>query len=607
MRHYPTDLLLAVEHVERVLSRGELPALHAALTAAGVTEPLRRFDSHQLFEGLDRLLAGVSQYPWQPLTDSNEVLETRPVGSVVLDDASAEATLRALLLAWALGNRVIVRSARPTLWSAVMAALRQAGVPLPEGEVVPPDAQVSGTPVRAPGLPLDGLLSLDCQAPWVYGLLERDHRSGISLARARSEDAAEYEDRLAAKLRYLLARARRTPHYAELPEAAGTTGLPRLPVLDKPTLEAHSLPASRDLCSGDTPTGEVLRSGATSGSPRYIVYARADWDNMVREAVPVFYELGVEPGDRIVNTLFGGGMYGGLTTTFSELSRMPVECYSTGQFVTVDDLIMLVDSFRANVVLGMPALILPLLREAKQRRPGLRLEKVIYGGTPMTETDKDWLRGELGAQVVSSILAANDGAQLGHQCAALGGTLHHVNDDYNLIEVVDEQGAPVAAGEVGELLVTCLQKFEGPLVRYRIGDMGRIFEHACACGVTGKVLEYLGRSDGLIRFKGETVLYGDLFEVLAELGVSQLQVEVATEGSKEILTIRTESPRSPDAARVRELLIAKFPVLGDYQDFDAALDLYELRVECATEGELPRNAVSGKVKTVIDRRLGVAG
>ncbi|MCS0600539.1 phenylacetate--CoA ligase family protein [Streptomyces sp. LP11] len=607
MRHYPTDLLLAVEHVERTVARGELGSLEAELSRAGITAPLRRFDSEQLYEGLERLLEGVSQYPWQPLTDSNDVLETGPVGTVVLDDESAEATLRGLLLAWALGNQVTVRSARPALWAAVMDGLRQAGVPLPAGRVVEPEADVPGVPVRVPALALDALLSLDCTAPWVHRLLRRRHRPGLSLARARSEDTEGYEGRMAARIRYLLARARRTPHYAALPDVTHPVGITALPVLDKAILEAHSLPTSRAMCSDSMATGEVLRSGATSGSPRFIPYARGDWDNMVREAVPVWYDLGVQPGDRIINTLFGGSMYGGLTTSFSEFSRMPVECYTTGQFVTVDDLLMLSESFGANVILGMPALILPLLRDAKRRDPAFRIDKVVYGGTPMTETDKDWLHRELGVRVVSSVLAANDGAQLGHQCARLGGTLHHVNDDYNLIEVVDEDGRPLPDGTVGELLVTCLQKFEGPLVRYRIGDMGRILHHACPCGVHGKVLEYLGRSDGLIRFKGETVLYSDVLDVLAAFQVSQLQIEVHTEGSKEILTVRTEAPQLSRTERVRELLMATFPVLGDYQDFDAGIDLYELRVECFAEGELPRNAVSGKVKPVIDGRLGVAG
>ncbi|MCM2578516.1 phenylacetate--CoA ligase family protein [Streptomyces meridianus] len=603
MRTYPTDLLLAVEHVRSRFEAGELGGLRDLLDRAGMHDPLVRFDDEELFTGLDRLLGGVSQYPWQPLPDTNDVLEFGPVGDIVLDDRHAEATLRGLLLGWALGNRTTIRSDRPELWTAVMDALREAGAPLPEGRVEKPGAEAAGTVVEVPALPDDAALSIDCRSPWVSRLYGFRHRRGIRLSQARSDDTAEREGRIAAKLRYLVGRARRAPFHAGLPVVREAGDLARLPVLEKPALEAHSLPVSRDLCSGDAPSGEVLRSGATSGNPRYIVFSRADWENMVREAIPVFYELGIESGDRVINTLFGGGMYGGLTTSFSELLRMPVECYSTGQFATVDDLLMLAESFRANVIIGMPALILPLLRDAKARCPELRIEKVIYGGTPMTENDKTWLRRELGVQSVSSILAANDGAQLGYQCASLGGTLHHVNDDYNLIEVVDADGAPLEDGSVGELLITSMQKFEGALIRYRIGDMGRVFDHTCACGVSGKVLEYLGRSDGLVRFKGETVLYGDVLELLADFDVSLLQIEVFTEGSKEVLVIRTESPNPPGPERIREHLTTKVPVLGDQQDFDAGLDVYELRVESLAEGQLPRNSVSGKVRTVVDRRL----
>ncbi|MBB1252803.1 phenylacetate--CoA ligase family protein [Streptomyces sp. OF3] len=613
MRHYPTDLLLAVEHVERSLlatPATEPHELRELLTSAGIADPASRLDSGQLHDGLDRFLDGVSQYPWQPLTDRDDVLETAPVGTVVLDDRQAEATLRGLLLAWALGNHVVVRTGRPRLWHAVMEALRAAGVPLPEGRTAPAGDPTPGEHVDVPALPADAVLALDCQAAWVHRLVRRRHLAGVSLARARAADHTERDQRLAARLRYLVARARRTPyHRARLPEPAAVTDVAdivTLPVLEKADLEAHSPPFSRDMLSADQPTGEVLRSGATGGRPRYIVYSRTDWENMVREAVPVLYALGVRPGDRIVNTLFGGGMYGGLTTTFSEFAKMPVEAYSTGQFATVDDLLTLVDGFRANVVLGMPALLLPLLREAKERRPALRIEKVVYGGTPMTETDKDWLRRELGTRVVSSILAANDGAQLGHQCAALGGTRHHVNDDYNLIEVVDEYGRPVPEGQTGELLITSMQKFEGPLLRYRIGDTGRVFTHDCACGVSGKVLEYQGRSDGLIRFKGETVEHGEVLQALAGLGVSRLQIEIGTEDGREVLVVRTEAPDPLDPADVRKLLTDTFPVLGDLQDFDAALDVFELRVECLPEGRLPRNSVSGKIRNVLDSRIAVA-
>ncbi|MEU9196374.1 phenylacetate--CoA ligase family protein [Streptomyces hundungensis] len=638
MRFYPTDLLLAVEHAEASLRTDPASALGHLLAESGWSELSALFDSTALAAALDEALGGLSQFPWRPMTDTDDVWRHDPAGRVALDDDAAGPTLRGLLLAWALGNDVVLRTARPEPWEALIALLREAGVPLPGARTAPLDTPVDGARhvrvpdlvvegdgpavdgelfVRAPrpgsaairiqGAPgLDGLPSpvaaLDCRSPWFQELFTATYLAGTTLARARDDDP-QRAARLDARLRYLVGRARRTPHYRDLPRVTGTADLVRLPILDKHTLEKVSLPRDRGLSSGALPSGEVLRSGASSGEPRYIVYSRTDWENMVREAIPLMRSLGVRNGDRVVNTLMGGGLYGGLITTSSELTRMPVEAYSAGQQITADLLLMLVRDFSANVLLGMPALILPLLREAKQLDPALRIEKVVYGGTPMTESDKQWLRTELGTEVISSILAANDGAQLGHQCAHMGRTLHHINDDYNLIEVVDDDGRPVPDGQSGHLLITSMQKFEGPLIRYRIGDVGHVSQRDCACGGSGRVLEYLGRSDGQIKVKAWTVHYGELLDALEKFQISQLQAEIQTCDGTETLIVRTEAPHELDPDTLHAFLTGALPVLSHLQAFDDGLKVFELRVECHPEGSLDRNPVSGKIKTVIDRRL----
>lgn len=585
VRHYPTDLIIALDR-----AREFLPALPRSI---------------ELSEALDRLFGGLSQYPWQFNIDGNDVFLWNPLGTVTLDDHKPESTLRGLIMAWATGNDVRIRTRRPAYWNGLLARLRSSGVPLPGCRVSTIDDSSEHGPVLTVPSAEDGGLPADCDSDWARGLMTRTRLRGTTLAAARAEDdEINGRARLDAKLRYLAHRAKDVPYYRELAAAGGLDDLAKLPILDKAALEANSLPSSRAMCSSVPPSGEVLRSGASSGNPRYIVYSRTDWMNMVREAIPMLYSMGLSSGDRLINTLYGGGLYGGMLTTASELSRMPIECYTTGQFITVDDLLMLCDRFAANSILGMPALILPLLRDAKAKRPGLILEKVIYGGTPMAESDKDWLRRNLGTRVISSVLAANDGAQLGYQCGSMSGTLHHLCEDYNLIEAVDEAGRPVPEGEAGDLLITSLQKFEGPLIRYKIGDHGRVFRLDCACGVSGPVLDYRGRSDGLIRVKGLTLLYGEVFEALARFEVSQLQIEVATRDNKETVTVRTESALSLDSAAVRAYLAEKFEALGDATEYDAALDVFEFSVECHAEGRLGRNPVSGKIKPIIDARLG---
>ncbi|MFK0050311.1 phenylacetate--CoA ligase family protein [Streptomyces sp. NPDC090741] len=650
MRYYPTDLLLALEEAERPGS-----GLDELLDAHGLTALRPLFGAGEEFaDGLDELLGGLAQYPWQPLTDTNDVDELRPVGTVVLDDHRPGTTLRGLLLAWATGNHVTVRTADPGFWRELTALLRRPGLPLPTARTTPRDtpAEVPGTALRVPDLlplaaparaparydapgwdpalyatpdtagpdPLEtrfpagrplpgqdaftaGVLRSDCRAAWTAALSRRTRLYGTTLAAARAAEDPRRTGRLDARLRHTAARARRSPYYRDLPPVRTLDDLPGLPVLDKAALAAHSLPAGRGFASGARPTGEVLRSGSTTGTPRYIVYARTDWDNMVREAVPLFYAMGLEPGDRLVNTLFGGDLYGGLTTTVTEFSRMPLECCTTAQAATPESLLMLARSFGANAVIGVPTLIVPLLREAYRQDPQLRIEKVLYLGTAMGRADRTWLREHLGTRIVSSVLAANDGAQLGYQCAALDGMLHHVNDDYNYLEVVDDQGRHLPDGTAGELLTTTFQKGEGPLIRYRIGDRGRFVHHDCPCGISGRTLEYHGRSDGVVRIMGAALLHGELLDAVSGFGVCELQAEITSQGGRDTLTLRTESPRPLRPEALRAHLADRFPLLAGTRIYEDGAGPADFRVECHAPGALDRHPVSGKIRPVVDRRV----
>ncbi|MFP3449138.1 hypothetical protein, partial [Pseudomonas sp. SIMBA_067] len=87
-----------------------------------------------------------------------------------------------------------------------------------------------------------------------------------------------------------------------------------------------------------------------------------------------------------------------------------------------------------------------LLSQAKQIDPQFHIEKVIYGGALWPEHRKKWLIETLGIKTFHSILAANDGAQIGYQSPPLQGVEHYLVDDYNYVEIVDDLGNPVADG-----------------------------------------------------------------------------------------------------------------------------------------------------------------
>ena len=72
---------------------------------------------------------------------------------------------------------------------------------------------------------------------------------------------------------------------------------------------------------------------------------------------------------------------------------------------------------------------------------------------------------------------------------------YHVQSEHVYLEVVNDEGEPCKAGEVGRILVTGLHNFATPLIRYEIGDYAEPGE-PCPCG---RGLPVLKRIIGRVR------------------------------------------------------------------------------------------------------------
>jgi phenylacetate-CoA ligase len=71
---------------------------------------------------------------------------------------------------------------------------------------------------------------------------------------------------------------------------------------------------------------------------------------------------------------------------------------------------------------------------------------------------------------------------------------YHIFMPHVVVEVVDGEGNPVKPGEMGHIVLTRLDPGAMPLIRYRVGDIGRKLPlAACACG---RGLEMLAGIDG---------------------------------------------------------------------------------------------------------------
>jgi len=70
---------------------------------------------------------------------------------------------------------------------------------------------------------------------------------------------------------------------------------------------------------------------------------------------------------------------------------------------------------------------------------------------------------------------------------------YHVNAEHVFVELVDDAGRQVTPGETGRVVITTLENYLMPLIRYDIGDYAVAADGTCRCGRT---LPRLGRVVG---------------------------------------------------------------------------------------------------------------
>lgn len=110
-------------------------------------------------------------------------------------------------------------------------------------------------------------------------------------------------------------------------------------------------------------------------------------------------------------------------------------------------------------------------------------------------------------------------------CAASGGM--HLNADWAMLEVVDEDNQPVPEGEKGaKVLVTNLANYVQPIIRYEVGDLVTMANESCNCGKNLPLIKCVeGRDSDVFTIKSPNGELKSLQPSVFELAMSRL-VEV---------------------------------------------------------------------------------
>jgi len=127
----------------------------------------------------------------------------------------------------------------------------------------------------------------------------------------------------------------------------------------------------------------------------------------------------------------------------------------------------------------------------------LPIRVVATNAEPLFSWQRDMIRQGLHTEVRETYGMAEITAS-GSECAH--GSLH-VWPEVGWIEVLDGDRSPVAAGSSGSFICTSLLNADMPLIRYAVGDRGRLAgaERVCPCGRTLPIITAIeGRDNDLL-------------------------------------------------------------------------------------------------------------
>jgi len=143
----------------------------------------------------------------------------------------------------------------------------------------------------------------------------------------------------------------------------------------------------------------------------------------------------------------------------------------------------------------------------------------------------------------------------------------HHHPELIIVEILNENNFPVKTGETGELTITTLGVEGMPLLRYKTGDMMRVYNEPCLCGrTTHRLGAVVGRKQHMIKLKGTTIYPPGIFDILHQIDfVSDFAIEVFTDnlGLDNLKIYLVSSHEQKSVEQARSILQSKLRIIPE--------------------------------------------
>lgn len=347
-------------------------------------------------------------------------------------------------------------------------------------------------------------------------------------------------------------------------------------------------------------TVRLHSSSGTTGNPTVILHTQKDLDEWANAVARCLYMVGLRPGDIFQNSSGYGMFTGGLGFQYGAerlgMLTVPAAAGNTKRQLKF------ISDFGTTALHAIPSYAARMYEIMQEMgidpRRDTKLRTLIIGAEPHSEEQRRRIEDMLGVKAYNSFgMSEMCGPGVAFECQEQNGL--HIWEDYYIVEIIDPDTLePVPEGEVGELVLTTINREAMPLLRYRTRDLTRILPGECPCGRHHKRLDRMkGRSDDMIILKGVNIFPIQIETILLqfkELGSDYL-ITLETAESNDEMTVEVELSQlfTDDYGRLQALTREITRQLKDEI-------LVTPRVKLVPKGALPKS--EGKAVRVKDLR-----
>jgi len=185
-----------------------------------------------------------------------------------------------------------------------------------------------------------------------------------------------------------------------------------------------------------------------------------------------------------------------------------------------------IQQYKPDVLIGYPS---PLYFFAKylndNKIRSIHPKSIISSAEVLYDYQRELIEFVFGCKVFNRY-GCREFSAIAQECSEHSGL--HINAEHVYVECLKENGEIAAPGEPGELVVTDLDNYGMPFIRYRIGDRGILSDRKCNCGRGLPIMEQVeGRTFDIIVGTNGRNLGGTFWTLLlrtAVKGIKQFQV-----------------------------------------------------------------------------------